>query len=378
MEKAGEKTRPEMSRRRFMSCSCLAAASALAGPSLPALSGERRIVARHWVGLDDGAVGCRLCPRRCRIPEGGRGFCRVRENSGGTLYTLSYGHPCAVHLDPIEKKPFFHFLPGTASLSLSTVGCNMTCLFCQNWQISQSSPEDLPERFVDPETIARRAVSAGAGSIAFTYGEPVVFYEYMMDIARAGRELGSRSVVVSNGFIEERPLRELCRSVDAIKVDLKAWNPDYYREVCGARLEPVLRSLEIIASEDVWLEIVYLVVPTLNDDPDEIAGMADWIRQTLGEQVPVHLSRFFPTYRMKNLPPTPVSTLDRAWEICRQAGLRHVYTGNVPGGGRETTYCPVCGREVVERSGYRVREVHLEDGRCAYCSAEVSGVWGGI
>lgn len=366
-----------MTRRRFIACSGLAAASALAGSAVQGSTEYRRVEARHWNGLQGKAVRCRLCPRNCRIPEGGRGFCRVRENSGGVLYTLSYGFPCAVHLDPIEKKPFFHFLPGTSALSLSTVGCNMTCLFCQNWQISQSSPEDISAGFTEPGRIAKRAVSAGASSIAYTYGEPVVFYEYMMDTAEKARSLGVRNVVVSNGYIEERPLRELCGAVDAIKVDLKAWDPDYYRDVCGAGLEPVLRSLEVIRSEGVWLEIVYLVVPTLNDDPDRIAEMARWVRGTLGEDVPVHFSRFFPGYRMKNLPPTPVSTLERAWKICRDEGLRHVYTGNVPGGGHETTFCPECGREVVERTGFRATAVRLEEGLCAFCSAPVAGIWGG-
>ncbi len=365
-----------LTRRSFITgTAALIAASAAGIPARARARDEDPFEARYYEKLDHEEIRCLLCPKECRIGDRERGYCGVRENREGTYYTLVYGNPCSLHLDPIEKKPFFHVMPGTAALSLSTVGCNMECKFCQNWQISQSRPEQVDTEFFPPSLIADRAVSVKASSIAYTYGEPVVFIEYMQDIAAAARKKSVRNVVVTSGYIKKKPLLDLCRQVDAIKIDLKAFRENYYRDICSAELRPVLDSIETIAGEGVWLEIVYLMVPTLNDDPGPIREMARWLLKHAGTDVPLHFSRFFPQYRLKNLPPTPVSSLERAYDICREEGLRFVYVGNVPGHRTESTYCPQCGKQVISRSGYRIRGIELVDGACRYCGERIPGIW---
>ncbi len=364
-----------ISRRDFLSrtAGMIAAGAALGGAAFADDGGPHP--ARYWEKLEDGRVRCTLCPHRCTISDGRRGACRVRENRGGVLYSLSWGRPCSLHIDPIEKKPFYHFLPGSISLSMSTVGCNMTCRFCQNWQISQSSPEDIDTESVSPGFFAKKATKAGASSIAFTYGEPVVFIEYAMDIAAAARESGVKSVVVTNGYIERQPLADLCSSVDAIKIDLKAFEDGYYRKICGAGLDPVLRSLVEIRSRGVWLEIVYLMIPTLNDDAETIGRMAAWIEAELGPDVPVHFSRFHPAYRLPDLPPTPVSSLDAARARCLDAGLNYVYIGNVAGHEGGSTFCRSCSNKIIDRSGYTILSIEMDGDRCRFCGTAQPGVW---
>ena len=362
-----------MNRRTFMAGS--SAAVALLGLGLPLRAETRLFEARYYEKLQGGEVRCLLCPRMCRVIAGERGMCGVRENRGGTYYSLVYGHPCAMHLDPIEKKPFFHVLPGTQALSLATVGCNLTCKFCQNWQISQSRPDDVPTDYVTPAQIVARALGAGAESIAYTYGEPVVFNEYVQDIAALGREKGVLSVVVSNGYINEKPLLDQCSVVDAIKIDLKAFTESYYREICGATLEPVLDTIVRIRRSGVWMELVYLMVPTLNDDPKKLREMARWLRKNLGSDVPIHFSRFYPQYQLREPPPTPIQSLERAYEICREEGLEYIYIGNVPGQHTENTYCPSCSKTLVSRRGYRVSSIDIVDGRCRHCGHEIPGIW---
>ena len=352
----------------------LVAAAAVNLP-VPLTSETSRVEARYYERLGEKNVLCTLCPRQCRVADGSRGFCNVRENRDGTYVTLVYGQPCALHIDPIEKKPFFHVLPGTSAVSLSTVGCNLRCAFCQNWQISQARPEDVDTRSMSPADIVDQAVSAGAPSIAYTYAEPTIFMEYMQDIATLARAKGKRSVVVSNGYVRKEPLLDLCRLVDAIKIDCKAFEESYYRDVCGATLRPVLESMRTIHDQKVWLELVYLVVPTLNDDPAKIREMARWIIANLGPDVPIHFSRFVPQYRLTNLPPTPVSTLDRAHGICREEGLNFVYVGNVPGHKAEHTYCPKCSRIIIARDGYRLKSLDLEKGACRFCGHPIPGIW---
>lgn len=332
-------------------------------------------------------VICRLCPKACMISEGQRGDCRVRENRGGTLYTMTYGNPCAMHVDPIEKKPLYHFLPGTQALSLSTAGCNLHCLYCQNYEISQRTPEEIiaqlsrsgveagVTRPVLPEELVATAQQTGSRSIAFTYGEPTVFYEYMYDTARLARAQGVRSVTISAGYIQPEPLRELCAVVDAIKIDLKGINEQFYEEVCSATLGPVLESIRTIAASGVHLEIVNLVVPRHNDDPADLRELAGWLYEAVGPEVPLHFTRFHPTYRLTNLPPTSLETLERAYEIAREVGLHYVYVGNVPGHSGNHTYCPQCGEIVVRRSGFSVLEVRLQEGACGFCGQEIPGVW---
>jgi pyruvate formate lyase activating enzyme len=323
-----------------------------------------------------GHVKCELCPQACIISEGKRGHCRVRENRGGRLYTLVYGNPCAGNIDPIEKKPLFHFMPTAAALSIATAGCNLTCTYCQNWSISQANPEDVQVADMPPEKVVEMAVANRCPVIAYTYSEPTVFYEYMVDTAAIGLEFGIKSVVISAGYINPEPLRALCRVVDAIKIDLKGFDPDFYRRVCGGERDEVLRSIQVIHEEGVHLEIVNLVVPTLNDSSDDLRALADWVLETVGPDVPLHFSRFHPQYKLTNLPATPVEKLDEAREVALEAGCRFVYLGNVPGHAGSNTYCPRCGRVIIGRVGFWVEEYHLAEGACAFCGEFIPGVWG--
>ncbi|HYW69285.1 MAG TPA: AmmeMemoRadiSam system radical SAM enzyme [bacterium] len=332
-------------------------------------------VAAHWESLDDSFVRCGLCPRRCVVPPGGRGYCEVRENRDGVYYTLTYGNPCAIHVDPIEKKPFYHFLPSTTAFSIATAGCNLDCKFCQNWHISQARPEELANYDLPPVELVAAAVRSGAPSIAYTYSEPTIFYEYMLECAKLAHDSGLRNVYHSNGYIQPEPLRELAVYLDAANVDLKGFTEDYYREMSNASLAPVLRSLKILKEEGVHLEITTLLVPGANDDPETLTEMCRWIVDNLGATVPVHFSRFHPQHRLKNLPPTPVERLDRAREIALREGLRYVYVGNVPGHEANSTYCPACSAELIHRIGYSVEVTAMETGRCSVCGAAVDGVW---
>ncbi len=364
-----------ITRRAFMQGSAAMIAAAACNPPFDPGSPSNPVEARYYEKTGANRVRCALCPRECVIGKGERGHCRVRENRAGVLFSLVYAEPCALHLDPIEKKPFFHFLPGTQAVSLSTVGCNLNCKFCQNWQISQARPEDVETRRTPPASIVDQAVSLRAPSVAFTYTEPVVYIEYAQDIAKLARERNIKSVVVSNGYIRAKPLSDLCGLVDAIKIDLKAFDESYYRDICNASLRPVLDTILAIRGRGIWLELVYLVVPTLNDGAAGIRNMARWIAANLGPDVPIHFSRFYPQYRLENLPPTPVSALDDAYEACRAEGLRYVYVGNVPGHRAESTYCPNCSRKIVARSGYRIESLDIRNGACRFCAHPIPGIW---
>lgn len=324
---------------------------------------------------DETFVKCLLCAQGCVIKEGEHGRCRARMVVHGELKSLVYGRPIAIHIDPIEKKPFFHFLPGSQAYSLATAGCPLSCQFCQNWSISQAKPEDNDVTFVPPDEIVRGARANYSPIIAFTYNEPTVFTEYLTDIARLARKNGTRSVLVSCGFMNEAPLSEMCEVLDAIKIDLKGFSEDFYRKVCSAELKPVLRSIKQVSKTKVHLEIVNLVVPTLNDSEKMLSGLCDWIVGEIGADVPVHFTRFHPDYRLLNLPPTPISTLDHAREIAMSKGIHYAFVGNVPGDPGNSTYCPSCGKVVIGRSGFFVIENHLKNGRCEYCGREIAGVW---
>jgi pyruvate formate lyase activating enzyme len=320
-------------------------------------------------------VRCQLCARECLLVDGERGLCRARLNVKGELRSLVYGRPMTLHLDPIEKKPFFHFLPGRAALSFGTSGCPLRCKFCQNWELSQARPEDYDAAVVAPERLARAAVERAAPVIAFTYNEPTVFTEYLTDVARAARPLGRRCVAVSCGYMQEAPLAEMCAVLDAVKIDLKGFREGFYREVSSAELQPVLRSIRQLARSRVHLELVNLVVPTLNDAPADLAELSRWVAGEAGPDVPLHFTRFHPDYQLPDLPPTPVATLERAREAALRAGLRYVYVGNVPGHAGNNTYCPKCGRAVIERDGIFLSAIHLKDGRCPACATRIPGVW---
>jgi len=320
-------------------------------------------------------VRCNLCPHHCIIADGERGLCRVRENRQGHLYSRVFGNPCAVHVDPIEKKPFFHFLPAAQAFSLATAGCNLRCLYCQNWEISQVPPEQTQNDDLPPEAVVRGAQQADAPVIAYTYSEPTVFYEYMLASARQGRSAGLRSVVVSCGFIDPEPLRDLCATVDAIKIDLKGYDEDFYRKVCQAELQPVLRTIRTVYESGTHLEIVNLVVPTLNDNLEQLRALAKWVATELSPDIPLHFSAFFPQYKLDNLPPTPVETMDQARTVAMEEGVRFVYVGNVPGHPGNNTYCPKCGRPIILREGFSVTAYHLRGGACEYCGHSIPGVW---
>ena len=320
-------------------------------------------------------VRCNLCPKHCIIADGQRGDCRVRENRGGRLHSMVFGNPCAVHVDPIEKKPFYHFLPTAAAFSLATAGCNLHCLYCQNWTISQVPPEQTENLDLPPEKVVYYAQKYKAPVIAYTYSEPTIFYEYMLATARLAREAGLRSVVISAGFINPPPLRELCTAVDAIKIDLKGYDEDFYREVCDAELGPVLEAIRTIYESGIHLEVVNLVVPTLNDSLEQLRALARWMAHDLSPDVPLHFSRFYPQYKLTNLPPTPVERLEQAREIALEEGMRFVYIGNVPGHPANNTYCPVCGEVLIRRRGFSVVEYHIVDGACEFCGEPIPGVW---
>jgi pyruvate formate lyase activating enzyme len=320
-------------------------------------------------------VQCLLCAQTCILKAGERGKCRARMNVNGQLRSLVYGRPVSVHVDPIEKKPLYHFLPGSDAFSFATAGCPLRCKFCQNWEISQSRPEDFNARFVPPADIVGAASSRQSPIIAFTYNEPTVFMEYLSDTAKFARQMKLRCALVSCGFMNPEPLSEMCRLLDAIKIDLKGYSPDFYRDVCGAELQPVLNTIRQIARSRIHLEIVNLVVPTLNDSEKMLGGLVDWIAGEIGPEVPIHFTRFHPDYQLLNLPPTPVATLERARNLAMSRGLRYVYVGNVPDHPGNHTYCPQCGKAVIKRSSFFIAEFNVLKGRCKFCGKAIHGVW---
>ena len=320
-------------------------------------------------------VTCQLCPKLCRIAPGQSGECRIRVNLDGKLRAVTYGRPCSLHVDPVEKKPLFHFLPGSSIFSIATVGCNLHCRNCQNWEISQANPEEEPAYLCPPEKVVVLAEEERCRSVAYTYTDPVVFYEYALETSIVARAAGLKNVLVTAGYANPDPWRRLCRVTDAANIDLKFIDDRHYREICGATLKPVQDALVIAKEEGVWVEVTNLVIPTLNDDEPAIRRLSAWVHDHLGPETPLHLSRFFPRYRLKNLPPTSRATLLRAHEIAREVGLQYVYVGNVPGSGGENTHCPGCGAKLIPRVGYRLGEIRMHDGKCAGCDRPMEGVW---
>ncbi len=329
----------------------------------------------YYIPLKDGDIRCVLCPKECVVSPGERGYCEVRENRDGKYYSLVYGNPCAVHVDPIEKKPLFHVLPGTGSFSIATAGCNFDCKFCQNWEISQSRPEDTPNGELPPEEVVREARGYGCQSIASTYVEPTIFYEYMYDIGRLVKGTGILNICHSNGYINPEPLKNLCKYLDAACIDLKSFSETFYHEICEGTLAPVLNTLKTLRKEGVHTEIVNLMIPTKNDDMQMIEAMCLWINKELGPDTPIHFTRFRPLYKLKNLPPTPVSTLEKARKMAKSVGLEYVYIGNVPGHEAENTYCPHCKELLIKRIGYRISELNMKGGKCRSCGKEIPGIW---
>jgi len=331
-------------------------------------------LAMYYNKLFGKIVQCRLCPNLCILSPGEYGLCKARKNIDGNLYSLVYGKIAAAHIDPIEKKPFFHVLPGSKAFSIATTGCNIRCLFCQNWEISQVFPFDMPTQAATPEEVVRQALASGAHIIAFTYSEPIIFYEYMIDIAKLARVAGLKTVVVSNGYIEPEPLQELLKYVDACKVDFKGFDENFYKKVTHGHLQPVLETMKTIKKSGVWLEIVNLLITGQNDSDENIRGMARWIKKNLGSDVPLHFSRFSPQYKMLNVPSTPDATVIRARKIAMEAGLKYVYTGNIAYPPGEITYCSASGEKIIIRQGMFTIFNGLQDGTCSD-GEKIAGVW---
>jgi pyruvate formate lyase activating enzyme len=329
-----------------------------------------------WEPSEDKKVRCKLCNWRCAIDEGKLGRCRVRQNIDGVLYSLNYHKVCSANPDPIEKKPLFHFQPGTRSFSIATMGCNFQCEFCQNWQISQAAIEEgrIDGQPLSPERIVQMAVRSGCKSIAYTYTEPTVFMELCNDCGRLAKQQGLTNVFVSNGYMTEEAVDFASDWLNGINVDLKSFSEDYYRRLCKARLQPVLDTIGYIAKEtDMWLEVTTLLVPDENDSEDELKRLTEFIVTKAGSDVPWHISRFHPQYKYLDSSPTPVSSLERAYDIGRSAGLHYVYLGNVPGAKSESTFCYKCGKLLIERLGYHITANHIKDSCCPECGAKIAG-----
>jgi pyruvate formate lyase activating enzyme len=323
----------------------------------------------------EGIIKCLLCAQGCVIPPGQRGKCRARMNVNGELRSLVYGRPMAIHIDPIEKKPFYHFLPGSTAFSMATSGCPLRCRFCQNWQLSQASPEDYETKYFMPPEVATAAMEKKSPVVAFTYNEATVFTEYFTDIAREARKRKLRSVLISCGFMNEAPLTEMCQVLDAIKIDLKGFSEDFYRKVSSAELKPVLRSIKQVKRSGIHLELVNLVVPTLNDSDQMLQGLIDWVMGELGPDVPVHFTRFHPDFQLLNLSPTPVATLERARNMAMSKGMHYAYVGNVPDHPGNHTYCPNCRNLIVQRNGFFITQMKISKGECQICHQRIAGVW---
>jgi len=377
-----------LSRREFLKVCAFSSVALASAPLLVDIlkaaisspkSGEKGFVSKReamfYKTVDEETIQCQLCPRRCTLSEGMRGFCRAREPHEGKHYSMVYGNPCAVHIDPIEKKPLFHFLPQTAAFSIATAGCNLRCKFCQNWQISQFPPEETVNYEWSPEEVVNFAIEHDCPTIAYTYSEPSIFYEYMYDTAMIAKGRGVKNIYHSNGYLNPEPLKELCKYLDGANIDLKGFTQKYYGELCEAALKPVLNTLKALKEEGVHLEITNLIVPPYNDDMKEIREMCLWIRDNLGKEVPLHFSRFYPQYKLKNLSPTPVATLEKAREVAIKVGLEYVYIGNVPGHSAENTYCPQDGELLIQRKGYEILENNVVGGKCKFCGKPIPGVW---
>jgi len=331
--------------------------------------------ARWWEPMSEGRVHCYLCPRHCHIGEGQGGFCFIRVNQGGKLYSLGYASPAALQIDPIEKKPLNHFLPGTKVFSMGTAGCNMGCFFCQNWDISKSHHDQARSTHISPEDVVALARRNGCPSIAFTYNEPTIWGEYVVDICKVAREQGIATVMVTNGYITREAFHDIYDHVDAANVDLKAFTEEFYGRVTLTRLQPVLDMLKWLKNEtDVWFELTNLLIPTLNDDPGEIRRLADWVLENVGPDVPVHFTAFHPDFKLQDKPPTPPATLRMAYRIARGAGLHFVYEGNIHGGVGKTS-CPACGAVLIRRSWHNVIENKLRNGSCHKCGHAMPGRW---
>ncbi len=331
--------------------------------------------AMYYTSLEGNTTVCSLCPNACKLSHNGRSVCKNKFNINGKLYTIAYGNPCTIHADPIEKKPFYHFLPGTSIYSIATAGCNLTCLNCQNWTISQVGPEATTNYDFKPSDVISACEKNSYKAIAYTYSEPISFYEYMYDTAKLAHSKGIKNVLVSNGYINNKPLIDLAQYIDAANINLKSFSDSVYTKLNGGTLEPVKNALITLKENNVWLEITNLIVPGYTDDTTMITEMCKWLVDNGFADTPLHFSRFSPMYKLTNLPPTPVSTLENAREIAIKSGINYVYIGNVPGTEYEDTYCYSCKKKVVNRKGFAIIENQIINGKCKFCNSTIAGKW---
>ncbi len=339
-----------------------------------------RSVARWWKASEEGKVECTLCPVHCTLKEGGIGSCGVRINEGGKLYTYTYGSLVSAAIDPVEKKPLFHFLSGHKTLTVATPGCNLHCKGCQNWEISQIEKKEILENpfyrdtFVPPETVVEKALEEGCKSISYSYSDPTIFAEYMIEVSKLASSKGLKNIMVSAGYINQDALKDIDEFMDAYSIDLKFFSDDSYRTYSKGKLQPVLETIKYVFSKGKWVELTTLLVPQYLDE-EQLEEIARWIANELADFVPWHVSKFFPHYKAHDLPPTPVEDLEKAYRTGKEAGLKYIYVGNLSGNRHEDTYCPNCGNSVIRREGYRIIYTDMEKGRCKSCGYKIEGVW---
>ncbi len=363
-----------MITRRDLLKSSAAVAGMCAAPGCFAKPASARKTALYWQAMGENAVACELCPHQCVLQDGKTGICRTRENVKGTLVNNAYANPCTTHVDPVEKKPVFHVLPGTKAYSLAIAGCNLRCLNCQNYTISQQFPKDTETMFLPPEKVVEEAKREGCSSIAYTYSEPITWFEYVLDTCKLARKAGLKNILVTAGYINEAPLKELSGYLDAATIDLKGFKNETYLKLNSAKLQPVLDAIANAVKFGIWVEVSTLVVPTYTDDFDMIRKMCAWHKQNVGADVPLHFLRFFPLYKLENLYPTPTDVLVKAKKIAIEEGIQFVYIGNVAEVD-SSTYCPSCKKALVVRDGYLIKKIAIRNGKCDNCGTTIRGIW---
>ncbi|MGC1392343.1 MAG: AmmeMemoRadiSam system radical SAM enzyme [Bacteroidales bacterium] len=371
----------DLSKRDFLKKSLALSAGLICIPRRAVLSGlspeDQVIYKKIAMYQEETARGimCRICPNECVLKEGELSKCNNRKVKDSKLYTLAFGNPCTVNVDPVEKKPLYHFLPGSKAYSIATAGCNLVCLNCQNWTISQISPDKTRNYDLMPEKVVTESINNNCKSIAYTYSEPVTFYEYVFETATLARNAGVKNIFKSNGYINPEPLKKLCTVIDAANIDLKAFSESSYLKLTGGKLQPVLDSLKVFKDLGVWLEITNLIVPDWTDNQEDIRNMCKWLNDNGFKNTPLHFSRFYPMHKLEQLPPTPVELLNNAYRIATEEGLKYVYTGNSPGNEISDTKCPSCNAILVVREGYRISSNTVTGGKCSKCGNKIEGVW---
>jgi len=371
----------DISKREFIKKSLAFSAGLICLPGQAIFSeiksGQPRIYRRIAMFQEETARGimCRICPNECVLKEGELSKCNNRKVYNSKLYTLAFGNPCSANIDPVEKKPLFHFLPGSRTYSIATAGCNLVCLNCQNWTISQTSPDKTRNYDLMPEKVVEECIKNNCDSIAYTYSEPTTFYEYVYETAILAKKAGIKNIIKSNGYINGEPLKKLCSFIDGANIDLKAFNESTYLKLTGGKLQPVLDSLKVYKDMGVWLEITNLAIPTWTDNLDEIRSMCRWLSDNGFSNTPIHFNRFYPLHKLEQLPPTPLEILNSAARIATEEGIKYVYSGNVPGNEKSNTECPSCKSTIVVRQGYRITSNAITDGKCDNCGNTIDGVW---